>query len=104
MTVLIVGGDRLGNIPQVLSDKGITNYIHWSGRKKGLRNKKIPRNIDMVIVLYDYIEHNLAKIVKNQSKSNKIPCIFCKRACSDLSCQLNKCKVCQNFIEKSKNC
>ena len=95
MTALIVGGDTLGNIPDVLIDKGIKEYIHWPGRKKGMRNKKIPENIDMIIVLYDYIEHNLSKIVKNYSKSMDIPCIYSKRACSDLACKLNNCSMCK---------
>ena len=55
MTALIVGGDKLGNIPQTLSENGVNDYIHWAGRKKGFINKKITTNIDMVIVLYDYI-------------------------------------------------
>jgi len=94
MTALIVGGDKLGNIPQTLSENGVNEYIHWAGRKKGFRNKKIPTNIDMVIVLYDYIEHNLTKLIKNQSKSLNIPCIFSKRACTDLQAKLNGCTDC----------
>ncbi|WP_425448217.1 DUF2325 domain-containing protein [Dethiothermospora halolimnae] len=99
MTALVVGGDRLGNIPDVLSSNGIKDYHHWPGRKKGMRNKKIPDDVDMVIVLYDYIEHNLTKIVKRQSKSLDIPCIYSKRSCSDLACKLNNCplqKWCNN--------
>lgn len=94
MTALIVGADKLGNIPQTLSENGINNYIHWEGRKKGFRNKKIPTNIDMIIVLYDYIEHNLTKLIKEHSKSMNIPCIFSKRACSDLESKLNGCLYC----------
>lgn len=94
MTALIVGGDKLGNIPKVLSENGINDYIHWTGRKKGFRNKKIPTNIDMIIVLYDYIEHNLTKLIKEQSRSLNIPCVFSKRACTDLQAKLNGCYNC----------
>lgn len=99
MTALIVGGDKLGNIPQMLNQKGFTEYIHWPGRKKGMRNKKIPKNTDMVIVLYDYIEHNLTEVIKSQSRSMDIPCLFSKRACSDLMAKLDVCSICNNRSE-----
>lgn len=99
MTALIVGGDRLGNIPEILNDKGVDEYIHWSGRKKGMRNKKIPSKIDMVIVLYDFIEHNLTKLIKNQTKDMNIPCLFSKRACSDLSKKFDNCVHCKMCIK-----
>ena len=95
MTALVVGGDKLGNIPDLLEINGIKNYIHWTGRKKGLRKKQLPKNIDLIIVLYDYVEHNLTKIIKKHSKTLNIPCIFSKRGCSDLHCQLNKCNLCK---------
>ncbi|QXM06844.1 DUF2325 domain-containing protein [Crassaminicella indica] len=95
MTALIVGGDRLGSIPQVLNERGIENYIHWTGRKKGMRNKTIPTNIDMIIVLYDFIEHNLTNIIKKEAKSMEVPCIFAKRAGSDLAMKLDVCKYCR---------
>lgn len=96
MTALIVGGDRLGNIPDLLNAKGIQEYIHWPGRKKGMRNREIPLNVDMIIVLYDFIEHNLASIIKKQSKNLDVPCIFAKRASSDLAMKLEHCKQCKN--------
>ena len=34
MKALLVGADRLGNIPSTLNQFGINEYIHWSGRKK----------------------------------------------------------------------
>lgn len=95
MTALVVGGDKLGNIPFVLSEEGITDYIHWNGRKKGMRRMIIPKNIDMVIVLYDYLEHNLAKIIKKEIKEVSVPCVFAKRSVSDLKIQLEKCRHCR---------
>ncbi|MFZ5966026.1 MAG: DUF2325 domain-containing protein [Bacillota bacterium] len=94
MTALIVGGDRLGNIPETLQEKGIKEYIHWTGRKKAMRRKTIPNHVDMVIVLYDFVEHNLTEIIKEQSKNLNIPCIFSKRACSDLAIKLENCRHC----------
>lgn len=94
MSALIVGADRLGNIPKLLQEYGINEYIHWKGRKKGMRNKDIPQNVDMVIILYDFIEHRLTDRIKEESRMMDIPCIFSKRSVSDLSQKLNMCKDC----------
>jgi hypothetical protein len=107
LTALIVGGDRLGNIPKLLMNKGFSDYIHWKGRKKGLRNKKIPTNVDIVIVLYDFIEHSLTQKIKSQTKSMNIPCLFTRRSCIDLNKLLNSCNTCKhmclnNTLHKNK--
>lgn len=96
MSVLIIGADRLGNIPSVLEDRGIDDYIHWDGRKKGMRNMDIPENTDMVIIFYDFIEHRLSQKIKKIAKEKNLPCVFSKRSISDLSTQLDKCANCQN--------
>ncbi|SCY01047.1 DUF2325 domain-containing protein [Alkaliphilus peptidifermentans] len=94
MKALLVGADRLGNIPNILMEYGIEDFTHWTGRKKGMRNYEIPTETDMVIVFYDFIEHNITQIVKEKAKQNNIPCVFSRRACSDLSKQLNNCSGC----------
>ncbi|SNS18914.1 hypothetical protein SAMN05446037_1005185 [Anaerovirgula multivorans] len=95
MKALLIGADRLGNIPHTLTEYGIKDYTHWTGRKKGMRNFEIPTETDMIIVFYDFIEHNITQIVKEKAKQNKIPCVFSRRACSDLVKQLNNCSGCK---------
>lgn len=80
MTVLIVGGDRLGNIPKELVKEGVTEIIHWTGRSKSCRTREIPRNVDWVILLYDFTNHMLMQNVKKQVKMYKIPITYSKRA------------------------
>ncbi len=94
MTALLVGGDKLGNIPDTLRCQGIDKQIHWTGRKKKLRKAKIPKEADMIILFYDYLEHNIASIIKEQAKQQNIPCVFSKRAVSDLHQQLERCSSC----------
>lgn len=102
MKALLVGADRLGNIPATLENHGINEYIHWTGRKKGMRKLDMPENLDLVIVFYDFVEHNITDIIKSKAKQNKIPCIFSKRACSDLTMRLNNCVDC-NLCKFSNN-
>ncbi|MHB8171787.1 MAG: hypothetical protein ACYDG6_09620 [Thermincolia bacterium] len=44
MKVLIIGADRLGDIPGQLRAKGVTEIIHWDGRSKAQRKWVIREN------------------------------------------------------------
>lgn len=90
MTVLLVGADRLGNMPKELEDHGASEIIHWSGRKE--RNKYIPQHVDMVLVVHDYVNHALMESVKGQAKRRRLPVIFAKRGVADLKQALRNCK------------
>lgn len=94
MKALLVGADRLGNIPSALESFGINDYTHWTGRKKGMRKMDIPEQTELIIVFTDFIEHNITQLVKEKAKQMKIPCVFSKRASSDLISRLERCKHC----------
>jgi hypothetical protein len=80
MTVLVVGADRLGNIPEKLQEEGAKEIIHWSGRSKSYLNKTIPKKVDMVILFWDFLNHNLMSNIKHQAKAAGIPVVFSKRS------------------------
>lgn len=84
MTVLLVGADQLGNIPRELEQIGCKHIIHWNGRKANTRKKCIPTNIDLVLVFYDYVNHGLMDIVKEQAKRRQLPVLFSRRGTCDL--------------------
>lgn len=94
MNALLIGADRLGNIPTLLTEKGIDEFTHWDGRKKGMRKMKVPNDTDMIIVFIDFIEHRLVEKIKDVAKEKSIPCIFSRRAVSDLSTKLDTCISC----------
>lgn len=96
MSALIIGADKLGNIPEFLLTQGVEDFIHWDGRKKGMRNMDIPENVEMVICLYDFLEHRLTDRVKKITKERHIPCVFARRSISDLSKQWERCIGCTN--------
>lgn len=95
MKALIVGADRLGGIPDFLKEKGIDEIEHWSGRKKGMRNKTIPPTVDLIVCLYDFLEHRLTNKVKKASKKKRIPCLFARRSVTDLSKNWDRCIGCK---------
>lgn len=80
MAILIVGADRLGNIPQKLYNEGAQEIIHWSGRKKSYQTKAIPKKVDTIILLCDFLNHRLMDNIKRQAKTINIPVIFSKRS------------------------
>lgn len=78
MSVLVVGGDRLGKIPQRLESCGFDLVDHISGRKN---NKcQLCKKADMVLVLTDYVNHNLCECVKEQAKARDMNTLFCRRS------------------------
>ncbi len=82
MRALVVGADRMGNIPLKLKEKGFADITHWSGRCKTFWRKQIPNDVSQVIILCDYIDHNTMKNVRHQAKENRIPIVYSKRALS----------------------
>lgn len=80
MSILVVGGDNLGNITQKLMDTGFSDIYHVSGRKYGDRKFKIPCKTDLVLVLIDYIDHTLMNIIKKESKRQGMNITFSKRS------------------------
>jgi len=96
MTVLLVGADRLGNMPKKLEDHGASKIIHWPGRKD--RNKTIPQHVDMVLIVHDFVNHGLMDSVKGQAKRRQLPIIYAKRGVSDLKQALSGRKSTQAIV------
>lgn len=84
-SILVIGGDRLGNIIDLLQGQGFQEIHHITGRKSSQTGVKIPTGVHMILVLTDFVNHNLAKTVKSQAKDRELPILFCKRSCSAIS-------------------
>ncbi|QQE75542.1 DUF2325 domain-containing protein [Brevibacillus composti] len=84
-SILVIGGDRLGNIVDFLQGQGFTDIHHVTGRKNSQTGVKIPTGTHMILVLTDFVNHNLAKTVKSQAKDRELPILFCKRSCSAIA-------------------
>jgi hypothetical protein len=80
MSILIVGGDYLGNIPGNLDKLGFTDIHHITGRGGQKIHNGIPRAIDFILVLYDCVNHNLAYKMKRFACTRGIPIIYARRS------------------------
>ncbi|CEO90118.1 DUF2325 domain-containing protein [Syntrophaceticus schinkii] len=85
MSVFIVGGDYLGNIPAKLKGFGFTEIMHLSGRKKGHVAVEIPSQVDVVLVLTNYVNHGCAVKIKEKARKMGAKTLFARRAWSHIS-------------------
>lgn len=85
MSVLVVGGDYLGNIPMQLEKAGFTEVLHLSGRKRSHLQNEIPQKVDCVIVLTDFVNHSLATVIKEKCRCTGKKALFAKRAWSHIA-------------------
>ncbi len=88
--ILVIGGDRLGNIVDLLQEMGFAEIHHVTGRKRSETGVKIPSGTQLILVLTDFVNHNLAKTVKSQAKERQLPILFCKRSCAAILQSLQK--------------
>ncbi len=102
MSVLVIGGDDIISVKAVLSNLGAEKITHWDGRKNfGTKAKKLPINTDYVLMLTDFINHNMMKKYKKLAKKEgaaivctrrSVSCVygeFCKVLGKDFGCQAN---------------
>src|SRR3546814_16195532 len=63
VSALVVGADRLGNIPDLLKGHNIAIRHHISGREPAHQKKtpQLPSGTDLVILLTDFLGHNVMK-------------------------------------------
>ncbi|SHH93554.1 DUF2325 domain-containing protein [Clostridium grantii] len=80
MSLLVVGGDRLGKIRENLKERGFDKIMHVTGRKKSEKLYTIPENTDMVLVLTDFVNHQMYKAIKKQVKSAETKILYSKRS------------------------
>ena len=84
MSVLIVGGDHLGSIPKELDKLGVNEVRHLTGRSGKKIGDGIHETMDFIIMLYDFVNHNLAYKIKKSAENRGIPIIYAKRSWSSI--------------------
>ncbi|UNC93084.1 DUF2325 domain-containing protein [Candidatus Contubernalis alkaliaceticus] len=90
MSIVVVGGDHLGSIPDKLRQKGFTEIQHYQGRKVLKFKDKISCSTDLILVLTDYVGTDLAKVVKAEAKKNKLKVIFSRRSWASIQREFNR--------------
>jgi len=75
-TALIVGGDQIQGIRQVLEVHGIKHINHWSGRKVRDGNKVIPYDTELIVLVTDWISHKLMHKIKKAASRRSVRIVY----------------------------
>jgi hypothetical protein len=82
MSLLILGGDRINPILNILEELGVSDIIHWTARnqKNGRKKaKKIPNKVDMILMLTNFLNHNAMSYYRTEAKAKDLPIIYSTR-------------------------
>lgn len=92
MDALLVGADRLGNIPEVLGGFGIRIAAHVSGRDTShqRRASALPTGIGMVILFTDFLSHNVMQRFRDAASREGVMFVCCRRSTCALQQALDK--------------
>ena len=98
VSALIVGADRLGNIPDLLRDHHITIRHHISGRDPAHQKKApaLPSGTDLVILLTDFLGHNVMKTFRLAAQRAGIRVLACRRSVCSMQQALDQCGYCKD--------
>ena len=86
MQATVVGGDRLGNIPELLRARGIGVLRHVTGRgATEQRRTALPRGTDLLILFTDFLNHNAMRAFRQAAQESGVPVLACRRSSTALS-------------------
>ena len=101
-TALIVGGDQIDSIKQVLSNRGITRIDHWSGRKVGDGKKVIPQDTKLIVLITDWISHTFTHKIKQTAAKRGVTIIFTPNGPTALQSRLDRLHI-EGFSDEASD-
>lgn len=87
---LVIGGDRIHGIKNVLEAHGLSKISHWTGRKSGDGRKDIPKNVDLIILVTDWVNHSFTARIKNVAAKRGLNIIYTTNSAHHLRSVLEK--------------
>ncbi|MCC7059044.1 MAG: DUF2325 domain-containing protein [Burkholderiaceae bacterium] len=105
MKALLVGADRLGNIPQVLTEYGISIMRHVSGRDPSAQRgeRTMPAGAEMLILFTDFLGHNVMRGYRDAARKQGVPVLACRRSTCSLRGALEACTHCRYRLETEEH-
>lgn len=100
---VIVGADRLGNIPELLRQHNISILQHVSGRDPAHQKKsmQLPTGTQLVILLTDFLGHNVMKTFRCAAGQRGVPVLACRRSVCSMQQALEQNKWCEHCPERN---
>lgn len=96
LSAVVVGADRLGNIPELLRSHNISITHHISGRDPShqKKNLQLPSGTALVILLTDFLGHNVMKTFRLAAQKNGVRVVACRRSVCAMRQALDQCGLC----------
>ncbi|EJC64870.1 hypothetical protein QWA_04747 [Alcaligenes faecalis subsp. faecalis NCIB 8687] len=97
VSAVVVGADRLGNIPDLLKIYNISIKHHISGRDPAHQKKtlQLPSGTDLLILLTDFLGHNVMKTFRAAALKSGIRVVACRRSVCSMKQALTQCGYCE---------
>lgn len=101
MNAVLVGADRLGNIPDTLAGMGIRVSQHISGRQAGHQRRlpSLPQGTQLLILFTDFLGHNVMRHFRELARSQAVPVVACRRSTVCVAESVQRC-----LAQQSKQC
>ncbi|MDX9813084.1 MAG: DUF2325 domain-containing protein [Sulfurimonas sp.] len=90
MSVLVIGGDKINSILEMLKSLGATSTTHWDSRRRSTSHKKIPTKTDAIIMISDFLSHNSMYQFKKDAKEQNIPLIYARRGVASVASEFDR--------------
>ncbi|MDH2236581.1 DUF2325 domain-containing protein [Pigmentiphaga sp. GD03639] len=96
VSAVVVGADRLGNIPDLLKGHNIAITHHISGRDPAHQKKtlQLPSGTELLILLTDFLGHNVMKAFRQAAQRAGIQVVACRRSVCSMQQALENCGLC----------
>jgi hypothetical protein len=80
---MIVGGDHVDATRRALLAGGYTEVVHWSGRKRSDLTRSLPAGIAHMVIMLEFVNHNLARRMKSMARAQQISVAYIGRKQQD---------------------
>ncbi len=96
VSAVIVGADRLGNIPDLLKGHNIAIKHHISGREPAHQKKtlQLPSGTELLILLTDFLGHNVMKTFRAAAQKSGVKVLACRRSVCSMKQALDQSGYC----------
>jgi len=104
VSAVIVGADRLGNIPDLLKGHNIAIKHHISGRDPAHQKKtlQLPSGTELLILLTDFLGHNVMKTFRTAAQRSGVRVLACRRSVCSMKQALTQSGYCETCPERGE--
>jgi len=104
VSAVIVGADRLGNIPDLLKGHNIAVRHHISGRDPAHQKKtlQLPSGTDLLILLTDFLGHNVMKTFRAAAQKSGVRVLVCRRSVCSMKQALMQSGYCETCTQRQE--